>query len=194
VDENAALIDAFRAVGAEAQRLVDDVQPDQWHAPTPCTDWDVRQLVNHVAFGSLLFARVARGERDAFPPSPEERAADHLGDDPAAAFKAALQQLLDAFEAPGFFDGTYVSPLGEIPGAGLVQMRLTEQLIHGWDLARATSQQPEFPEPIVDQVLARMRQQMSGVPRRPEIFHDEQPAPQGASSIDQLAAFVGRAV
>ena len=66
---------------AAVQRLVDAVQPDQWTAPTPCTDWDVRQLLNHVANGNVVFAGVADRTRPSGPVSPEERAVDRLGDD-----------------------------------------------------------------------------------------------------------------
>ncbi|HKB30167.1 MAG TPA: maleylpyruvate isomerase N-terminal domain-containing protein [Streptosporangiaceae bacterium] len=59
--------------------LVAGVRDDQWDAPTPCTGWNVRDLVNHVVGGNLAFASLLRGQ----PPS-RPRAADHLGGDPAA--------------------------------------------------------------------------------------------------------------
>src|SRR5260370_8838595 len=46
--------------------LVAGVRDDQWDAPTPCTGWNVRDLVNHVVGGNLAFARLPPGH----PPSP----------------------------------------------------------------------------------------------------------------------------
>src|SRR5260370_40835851 len=58
--------------------LVAGVRDDQWDAPTPCTGWNVRHLVNHVVGGNLAFPSLLRSQ----PPS-RPRAADHLGGGPA---------------------------------------------------------------------------------------------------------------
>ena len=57
-----------------AERVLLAVRDDQWNDPTPCTDWQVRDVVNHMVTGNDLFARIARRE----PPAPARaiRAAD----------------------------------------------------------------------------------------------------------------------
>ena len=76
----------------------------------------------------------------------------------------------------------------------MIQMRITETLIHGWDLARATGQTPAFPEAIAEQTLANMRLTLADRPRDPRGFGMEQPVPADAPAIDRLAGFVGRSV
>ena len=173
---------------AAAQRIADGVRPDQWSAPTPCTEWDVRALLNHVVTGNLLFTANIRGEE------PPDRTRDHLGGDPAAALAATGRELRDAFVEPGVMDRTHPTPLGEMPGPVLVNMRTTELMVHGWDLARATGQPADLPEDLAEQALALWRSRLGGAPREGLPFAAEQAAPDGASAGDRLAAFLGRKV
>jgi uncharacterized protein (TIGR03086 family) len=186
------IADCDRA-SAAVQRLVDLVQPDQWTAPTPCTEWNVRQLLNHVANGNVVFAGVADGTRPSGPVSPEERAVDRLGDDPAAGFRASGVVMHDAFLTPGFLDDKVETPMmGQQQGTTIVYMRINELLIHGWDLARAIGQPAELPDDLAEGALILWQTRLAGRPRDgmpfgvPETIADDAPA------IDRLAAFLGR--
>ena len=79
---------ALRVVGG----LVTGVRPEQWSAPTPCTDWNVHQLVNHLVAVNLTFASLLSGQ------APLQRGLDHLGDDPAGAYRASGATLQAAFD------------------------------------------------------------------------------------------------
>ena len=177
--------------------LVEGVRPEQWHGPTPCAEWDVRQLLDHVTSGNRMFAALASGER---PEGMEgllqlrARVAPGPDEDPVEAFRASGRQLLGVFSDPDFADGTYATPIGERSGDFVIQMRITETLIHGWDLAQATGQTPAFPEAIAEQTLATMRLTLADRPRDPRGFGMEQPVPADAPAIDRLAGFVGRSV
>jgi uncharacterized protein (TIGR03086 family) len=178
---------------AAVQRLVDAVHPDQWTAPTPCTDWDVRQLLNHVANGNVVFAGVADRTRPSGPVSPEERAVDRLGDDPAAGFRATGARMHEAFLTPGFLDGTVDTPmLGEQPGTTVVHMRINELLIHGWDLARAIGRTPDLPEDLAEGALNLWQTRLADRPREGMPFGIPEPIDADAPAIDRLAAFLGR--
>jgi uncharacterized protein (TIGR03083 family) len=65
--DHAELLD--RALGATGD-LVAGVRDDQWDAPTPCTAWSVRDLVNHFVGGNLMFADIPAGHRPFEPPQP----------------------------------------------------------------------------------------------------------------------------
>lgn len=178
---------------AAVQRLVDAVQPDQWTAPTPCTDWDVRQLLNHLANGNVVFAGVADHTRPSGPVSPAERAVDRLGDDPAAGFRATGARMHEAFLTPGFLDGRVDTPmLGEQPGTTVVHMRINELLIHGWDLARAIGRPPDLPEDLAEGALILWQTRLADRPREGMPFGVPQPVADDAPAIDRLAAFLGR--
>jgi uncharacterized protein (TIGR03086 family) len=182
------LDDLNRAVTA-AGRIVAGIGPGQWDQPTPCPGLDVRTLVNHLVTGNLLFAALVTQT------PPPDRDADHLGDDPVAAFQNAGARLTDAFRAPGVLGKVYTAPFGTGPGAALAQVRIIEQLAHGWDLARATGQPADFPADVAEHALAASRAQLTSRPAGANApFAPEVPVPDDAPAIDRLAGFLGRRV
>ena len=60
--DSTSLVDQLAQLLDGAQRLIAGVRGEQWTAPTPCTDWTVRDLVNHIVRGNRLFAAALRGE------------------------------------------------------------------------------------------------------------------------------------
>ncbi|MEY9988545.1 uncharacterized protein (TIGR03086 family) [Streptomyces sp. V4I8] len=107
--------------------LVSAVEPGQFDRPTPCADWDVHTLLNHLVWENLLWAGLA----NATPRS--DFTADHLGDDHVAAFRTASKAARSAFRRPGMLERRY----GPAPGRRLVEQLVIEMLVHGWDLAQA---------------------------------------------------------
>jgi uncharacterized protein (TIGR03086 family) len=83
---------------------------------------------------------------------------------------------------------------GTVPGAVALHLRITELLVHGWDLAWATGQAVAFPEDAAEQELAFSRQALKDIPpgRRP--FAPPEPVAGDAPAIDRLAACLGRQV
>ncbi|HEY7814727.1 MAG TPA: TIGR03086 family metal-binding protein, partial [Nakamurella sp.] len=195
-EPGATVLDELRAALDGMQVLVDGARPDQWSGSTPCSDWDARTLLNHVVFGNRTFTSIVNGK----PPPPREqirtmRDQDQLADDPVAAWRDSAAGLLSAFDAPGVLDRTFSSPIGEMPGAGLARLRITETLVHGWDLARSTGQPVPFAEPLARGALDfTLRQLPSGAERSTFPFAAEQAAPDNAPAIDRLAAHLGRDV
>jgi uncharacterized protein (TIGR03086 family) len=186
------IVDSDRLIDA-VQRLVDGVKPDQWTAPTPCSDWNVRQLLQHVTNGNVIFAAIATGERAPGPITPEERAVDWLGADPAAGFRATGKILHDAFVTPGFLESRHETPvMGEQSGTTMVHMRINELLIHGWDLARATGQPADLPEDLAEGALTGWRTRLADRSREGMPFDAPKPVADDAPAIDRLAAFLGR--
>ncbi len=182
------LLAALDRAIAGTDRLIAGIRADQWSAPTPCTEWDVRALVTHVTSGMLNFAALVRG--DLRP----DGTADDQADDPVAAYRSATATMRAAFGAPGALDRIYPSPIGPAPGSVLVHLRITELLVHGWDLARATGQPPALPADLAEGELAVWRAQFSdGVPAGLP-FAPAQPVAAPAPAIDHLAAFLGRQV
>ena len=175
---------ALRSAIAGTEVIIAGVPAGLWDAPTPCTGVDVRGLASHLVTGNLYFASVAAGLP--VPDSDE----DHLGADPAGAFRAAAASLVAALEAPGVLDRTYRVPAGPVPGYALIEIRLIEHLGHGWDLAKATGQAAPFPEDTAERGLAIARRQLRD---RPEgAFGAQVEVPAHAPAIDRLAGFLGR--
>jgi uncharacterized protein (TIGR03086 family) len=175
---------AFTAVG----ELITSVRPEQWSAPTPCTDWTVRRLVDHLIGMNRVFTALLAGE--APPPRP---AADHVERDPTGAYRDSAARLLAEFERPGALERAYRGPLGAATGAERLQIRLYDLLAHGWDLARATGQPVELPDDVAEQSLTFVRVQLAE-DARPGRFGPAQPVADDAPAIERLAAFLGRPV
>ena len=169
----AQLSDALERTG----RLVAGIRDDQWGSSTPCAEWDVRALVNHVVNGNTKLA-AALGADTHSTSEYEETAATLL---------AALQQ-------PGALDRIVEIPFGTVPAAVGLHIRLTELLVHGWDIARATGQQTDFPEALAEQELEFSKAALNSVPPGRSPFAAPQPAPEAAPALDRLAAMLGRDV
>ena len=140
-----------RADDGFTQRLA-LVRPHQWVAPTPCAAWDVRALVNHVVGANRRYVMLLHGatadDVDA------TRAADHLGDDPAASFLATATEFSAAIREAGAMERTARHPAGDRTGAQLLEMRVLDVAVHTWDLARAIGADESLDPDVVAFALA----------------------------------------
>ena len=177
----------------QTQRVVDGVTPQQLSAPSPCTDWTVRDVINHITSGAQMFALSA--EHGAVPEEEIGRlmGADNLGDDYKGAFRAASNKALDVFNQPGVLDKTVTLPFGQMPASTALDIAVVDVATHTADIARATGQEMDDQE-MLEAALAKGKTMITAEWRRPGIFGDEQPAPDDASATDKLLAFAGRKV
>ena len=183
------VLDAFTRVIAEVEALVRAVEPGQLSAPTPCSEFQVRALINHLIFENLAHAALADGTAI---PAPD-RSTDYVGDDHVAAYRDSARAVRAAFARPGMVTQRY-GPM-EAPGSMLVQQLIIELLSHGWDLARATGWGTNLAPDVAEDALVVVRSWYRGQPRGPgNAFGPEQRAPAGASAADRLAAYLGRTV
>jgi uncharacterized protein (TIGR03086 family) len=177
------------AAHREAQEALQDVlrgvAVDQFHAPTPCAEWTVRDVVMHVVAGNRRMA-------DLEPPDFDPHAtAERLVEEVAASAAAAQER----FAAPDGLTRSILMPFGHLPGSVIIRMRSTDVLTHAWDLARASGQPTDLAPRLAEELLAdnreRVRPEFRG-PGRP--FGPEQPCDPGRPPADRLAAFLGRSV
>jgi len=186
--ERAPLIEQLGRAFDAVAGLISNIQAGQWSAPTPCTDWTVRQVVNHLIGMNRVFAALLAGQ-----PPPPRPPADHAEADPAGAYRGSAAALLAAFGRPGVLERTYGGPLGTATGAERLQIRLYDLLAHGWDLAQATGQPADLPDDLAEQSLAFARTQLTEQ-ARPGRFGPAQIVGEQASAIERLVAFLGRPV
>lgn len=180
VDDLAAVLDSTSALVAGVSR---------WDAPTPCPEWTVRELVNHLVLGHRLFTAVLRGETGG---SLDPRASDVLGDDPVAAYRDAVAGLLAAFRQPGVLERVFEVPVGTVPGIVALHLRIVEELVHGWDLARATGQEPKFEDAVVEREISFSAAKLAGLPAERSPFAPPVPVAEDAPPLDRLVALLGR--
>jgi uncharacterized protein (TIGR03086 family) len=186
-----ALAQAF----ADTRTVLVNITPEQLDLPTPCASWKVRDVVNHIVGGSQWFAAtVSAGES----PVIEESDFSGLADgDFVAEFDKGVAASVAAFGAPGAQEKMVTLPFGTMPGSAFMGLATTDTFTHGWDVAKATGQSTDLDPALAEQLLARSKAAIQDAFRGEDgtmPFGPEQPAPDGASAADRLAAFLGRKV
>jgi uncharacterized protein (TIGR03086 family) len=114
---------------------VRQVAADQWTAPTPCPDWDVRALVNHVVGEQRWMPPLFHGATIA--EVGDRFDGDLLGDDPVAAAVEAADEARAAVDQPGALERVVNLSFGETPAEEYVLQLLADHLVHAWDLSVA---------------------------------------------------------
>jgi uncharacterized protein (TIGR03086 family) len=184
-------ITAMEAACASTERIVGRVRPDQYATSTPCTEWDVRSLLNHLVGTLHLGAALLSDIPPAINMAPGELPdIDLVGDDAAKAYRLGVEGLLAA-AGGGALQRTHTTPLGEMPGGVLGDFTTLDVLVHGWDLATATGQDPTLDVALAEQVLGFARQTISDDTRGPRIGPEITVGP-GASPTDRLVGYLGR--
>ena len=167
--------------------LVSRIEPEHWSLPTPCSEWTVRGVVNHLVVGHLRFTSALDGG-----PPPSD--ADLLGADPVGAYRSSADAMVAAFRVDGALDRPVTIPAGTLPGLVACELRVVEALVHGWDVARATGLPLSFPDDLVGASLGFSRSQLSRLPSGRTRFAPPQEISDDAPPLDRLAALLGRSI
>ncbi len=155
--------------------LLVHVRSDSLDAQTPCSDWTLGQLADHVVAAPAKFAIMVRGEQpDWAAPAP------HLDDGWAGAFRSSADDLMHLWHQGSATEG---------PGP---EWQTAEFAVHAWDLARTLGRSTSELDPeVAEQGLAFMKANLRDEIRG-EAFGPEKPAPPGGDAYDEIAAFAGR--
>ncbi|MCX4907290.1 TIGR03086 family metal-binding protein [Streptomyces sp. NBC_00878] len=181
-------IELLSGVLSKTGDLIEGVEAGRLGAPTPCEEYDVETLVDHLVGWLLLFeARCHGREYEADP------ARHRSGADPAGEFRAAAAGLVAGWEKYGFDREVGVTGDSGLPAAMVLNMTLMEFAVHGWDLAVATGQPVPFTEREATEILARAEVTLPPQYRGEGMaFGEIVPVAETASATDRLAGFLGR--
>ena len=157
--------------------LLVHVNADDLDGPTPCSDWTLGQLVDHVVAAPTKFAVMVRGEQPDWSARPP-----HLDEGWAAEFRSSADDLMQLWQQ------------GSAPEGSSPDWQTAEFAVHTWDLANALGRStgdldPDVAEQGLAFMKANLRDEMRG-----EVFGPEQPAPTDGDAYDAIAAFAGRTV
>jgi len=166
------------------------VSKGQLGEDTPCAQWKVSGLINHIVGAQYFFTSAVQGA----PPDTSET--DYSAGDFVATFDAASQDTIAAFNGDGVMEKMLTLPFGQMPGAAFIGIATTDTFTHAWDLAKATGQNTDLNPALAAQLLEASKLFIQPAFRSDEgtVFGPEQTAPAGACNADQLAAFLGRTV
>lgn len=150
------------------------VHSDDLDKPTPCGDWSVRDLANHLASGPARFLQMARGEEVDWAATP------HIPDGAwATTFRSGADDLIHHWHGVA---------ADEAAGAG---WQTAEMAIHTWDLSRALGRSEPLDDEVAEAGLAFMQTSLTD-DNRGEVFKPAVPVADDAAPYDRLAAYAGR--
>jgi uncharacterized protein (TIGR03086 family) len=174
------LASAEAALGA-LQHVLHPISRDELRKSTPCSEYDVMQLTDHLMNSITLLGAAAGAEL------PERDSDDSVERQIVGAARPAL----DAWHRRGL-DGTVTLGPNELPGTFAVSILSVEFLVHGWDYAAATTHPISVAESLADYVLGLAKNVISPDTRATVGFDDPVAVPADASALDRLIAFTGR--
>ena len=175
-------------ISAEFARLCASIRDDQWSLPTPCTEWSLSQLVDHVTGGNWFTIRVLGGERAEEAMAETVKSFDK-GHQPRAAALESIEAQRLAFNQSGVLDRVCDHVVGELTGKEVLRIRLHELIIHTWDIAEAL----EPPASIRDEFVAWSCAEIAGSGSSTvERFALDPAALEGRHSQQSLLAAFGR--
>lgn len=177
------------AAAEAAARVVDGVRPELLGAPTPCTEWDVRQLLNHlILWTSHSLERRAHGESV----EPELAEKDFAAaPEFAAEYRAQLGRALAAWSDPAVWERTLPVMGAQTPAADVAALIIAEMILHGWDLAVATGQEYSIAAGAAEAALTAIEANAE-LFRQYKGFAEPVPVPADASPLDRALALSGR--
>ncbi|WP_326774627.1 TIGR03086 family metal-binding protein [Streptomyces sp. NBC_01445] len=180
-------------LGVAAERAVPVVRAlpdDRLEAATPCAEYDVKALVNHVFQVMEQFQRLAAKQDSDFTQSAADRVAE--GPDWRERFGEEARKLVAAWSAPGAEEGK--TGAMNMPAATVGSMVLLDLTVHVWDLARATGQEyvPEGEALALVERLAGTVAELAPTARSMGVFGEAVPEPADASAFERLLAATGR--
>lgn len=179
---------------AEALRLFGErvraVKDDQWGAPTPCTEWNVRELVNHVT-GEQLWIPPLVTEGRTVEELGDAFSGDVLGDDPVAAWEEAAAAARAAFAAPGALERTVRLSYGPTRGSAYCSELTADCVVHTWDLSRGIGADDRLPDGLVEFSIKEVMPYADALAAS-GAYAAPLEVPAGANAQTRLLALLGR--
>jgi uncharacterized protein (TIGR03086 family) len=176
----------------ETKRVVDNIDPSQLDNPSPCTEWTVRDVMNHMVGGAEMFGLCVRDGEVPDAKLGELMTGDNLGADYKASFTRAMAGAEEAFQIPGAMDRMVKLPFGEVPAGMAVNIAIFDVTIHAWDLAKATGQSTDLDPEVLAVAYQVAQGLLSDDMRNSGVFGPEVSVPEDAPMASRLAGLAGR--
>lgn len=179
----------IKKAAEETKKVMSGVQASQFNNPTPCAEFNVKALANHMAGLAMGSERAAKKLDRIAPPDPMP---DMVGDNPGASYAPMVDSAVAAWSAPGAFEGETQFGPGPMPAQVAGAITLMEIAVHGWDLAVATGQTYSMSPEVAAAVQQTVSQLANPESRENGIFGPEVAVGGDASAQNQLLGQSGR--
>lgn len=163
------------------------VTGDQWSAPTPCTQWTVADVTEHLIEVNHSFTSQLRPDDSPASPTRAGSPAELSSPDQLVTrYRGSTEELRRALACAAQPDGQLPTPLRT-----RLALRVADLVIHGWDIATSTGRGLRIDDDLADEVLALAHSRRAALQRSGQ-FAPPQPIDVNAPAIDRLAALSGR--
>jgi uncharacterized protein (TIGR03086 family) len=170
-----------------AEHVLAEIGPDQYDLPTPCAEWNVRDLVNHMIGSVYFMASAVEGEAPPAGDAPDFTAAL----EPAREFRVAADRSLAVWRTDGALHRSVrLGPI-ELPAQAALGINQVDILTHSWDVCVALGVDRSIDPALAEAVLAASQMIVSDE-LRGDRFAPAVPIADDAPAHDRLAAFLGR--
>ena len=181
-------IEMYRRSVEEFGQRVMAIGPEDWGRPTPCSDWNVRELLRHLVYEELWAPPLLEGKTIADVGDRFE--GDILGADPPAAWKEAAAGAVAAGSAD-VLDRTVHLSFGDVPGRDYLGQMTADHVIHAWDLARGIGGDDRLDSELARFVYDFLAPQ-ADMWRGAGVFGPAVPVPDDADVQSKLLGLTGR--
>lgn len=169
---------------------VHTVRDDQWDGPTPCSEWSVRDLVNHLTVEQLWVPRLVR-DGATIAEVGSDYDGDVLGDEPAEVWDRAAVAAVAAFSESGALNRTVQLSYGSSPADAYCTQMMADAVVHSWDLSRAIGADERLPDELTKATLREVEPYASGLDAS-GLFAPAVEPPADADDLTRLLCLLGR--
>jgi uncharacterized protein (TIGR03086 family) len=179
-------IDILDNMFTKTTNVLRGVTSDQHGRATPCGEFDVAGVLNHIAVWVQVFDSSVNDT-----PLPFDPMRHTVTTDWADTFEESCARIIEGLRTKGF-DRPMTMTSSPLPGEFVVNMLLMEYVGHGWDLCQATGQAPPYSDDEADAALTGAQAILQPQYRGTGMFEAEVSVPADATPMDRFVAFLGR--
>jgi uncharacterized protein (TIGR03086 family) len=186
-------VDLFSKASGYAQGVLAGVKQEQITSPTPCSEWDVQGLMNHIVGGAQYLKSSLEGNpppagaAGGTPPAPESDVAKLT-----ATYRTLSAEALQAATNPAALEVQVPTPAGEMSAGQFMGIMFMDHLVHSWDLAKATGQSTRLDPQLAETCYQMCDPSIIEMAREHGAFGPAVPVPDSASTQDKLLGYLGR--
>ncbi len=177
---------ALKNTDETMKSVIAQLTSDHRYMSTPCTEWNVHEVIEHACQGSHMIAGALQGQA---PPENADEI-DLLADGPASGW-ANAHAALSAAATPEILSATHQLPFGEMPGEAAMSVIVADVLVHAWDVAAGAGVEFDVSDEMAEWALATWKQVVPPEGRQGG-FADVIPVTDDAPALDRLLGYVGR--
>jgi len=163
--------------------VIGQLSADHREMSTPCTEWNVHEVLDHICSGCQSMAAGLQGQ------APAE-GVDYLAEGPANGWANAHAALTGA-ATPEILTAIHQMPFGEVPGEAAMSVIVADAVTHAWDVAKGAGVEAEISDDLAEFALATWKMVVPPEGRQGG-FADVVPVPDDAGALDRLLGYTGR--